>query len=124
MDKSLSSVVKNFNPKKNFWRQQWKDIITISHKLAKKSGGGGGGGGGVFLGRGGGGGGGGGDEGCFLVPWIMGFITKSLWILLSIEINFGENQRASDFFPCKIFTLIRSPSALLRLQPYLLYFRK
>ena len=63
MDKSLSSVVKNFNPKKNFWRQQWKDIITISHKLAKKSGGGGGGGGG---------------EGCFLVPWIMGFITKSL----------------------------------------------
>ena len=58
MDKSLSSVVKNFNPKKNFWRQQWKDIITISHKLAKKSGGGG--------------------EGCFLVPWIMGFITKSL----------------------------------------------
>lgn len=42
MDKSWSSVVKNFNPKKNFWRQQWKDIITISHKLAKKSGGGGG----------------------------------------------------------------------------------
>lgn len=41
MDKSWSSVVKNFNPKKDFWRQQWKDIITISHKLAKKWGGGG-----------------------------------------------------------------------------------